>query len=84
MVIFFIYIFLYLFLIHLYCRILTGCYDYSVNIWTLHGKPVVSLKEHKNVVKAVSWLDEKDPSKGFVSVSHDLTGILWFWEPGTY
>lgn len=63
--------------------ILTGCYDYSVNIWTLHGKPMVSLKEHKNVVKDVSWLDEKDPSKGFVSVSHDLTGILWSWEPGS-
>ncbi|KAG5897450.1 hypothetical protein JTB14_002711 [Gonioctena quinquepunctata] len=40
--------------------ILTGCYDYSVNIWTTH-----------------------DPSKGFVSVSHDLTGIIWSFEPGT-
>lgn len=63
--------------------ILTGCYDSSVNIWTTHGKIVASSKEHKNVVKCVSWLDQNDPSKGFVSVSHDLVGIIWSWEPGT-
>ncbi|XP_019873102.1 ribosome biogenesis protein WDR12 homolog [Aethina tumida] len=63
--------------------ILTGCYDSSVNIWTTHGKIVASNKEHKNVVKCVSWLDQNDPSKGFVSVSHDLVGIIWSWEPGT-
>ncbi|RZC32546.1 ribosome biogenesis protein WDR12 -like [Asbolus verrucosus] len=63
--------------------ILTGCYDYSVNLWTTHGKIVTSLKEHTNIVKQVSWLKSGDPSRGFVSVSHDLTGILWEWEPGT-
>lgn len=63
-------------------RILTGCYDYSVNIWTTHGKMVVSSKEHKNIIKDVSWINKADPSKGFVSVSHDLTGIIWSFEPG--
>ncbi|CAG9813933.1 unnamed protein product [Phaedon cochleariae] len=63
--------------------ILTGCYDHSVNIWTTHGKIVTSLKQHTNFVKAVAWIDKSDPSKGFVSVSHDLTGIIWSIEPGT-
>lgn len=34
-------------------------------------------------MKAVSWLKADDPTMGFVSVSHDLTGLLWRWEPGT-
>ncbi|CAH1113705.1 unnamed protein product [Psylliodes chrysocephalus] len=63
--------------------ILTGCYDNSVNIWTTHGKIVTSLKEHKNIVKAVSWIDKTDAGKGFISVSHDLTGIIWTYEAGT-
>ncbi|CAG9838676.1 unnamed protein product [Diabrotica balteata] len=63
--------------------ILTGCYDNSVNIWSTHGKIITSLKEHRNVVKAVAWVDKTDPSKGFISVSHDLTGLMWSFEPGT-
>ncbi|XP_072397302.1 ribosome biogenesis protein WDR12 homolog [Diabrotica undecimpunctata] len=63
--------------------ILTGCYDNSVNIWSTHGKIITSLKEHRNVVKAVTWVDKTDPSKGFISVSHDLTGLMWSFEPGT-
>lgn len=62
--------------------ILAGCYDYSVNIWSAHGKIISSLKEHKNIVKSVAWIDITDPSKGFVSVSHDLTGILWNFQSG--
>ncbi|CAG9863578.1 unnamed protein product [Phyllotreta striolata] len=63
--------------------ILTGCYDNSVNIWSTHGKMVASLKEHKNIVKAVSWIDKSDPNRGFISVSHDLIGIIWSYEDGT-
>ncbi|KAF5284868.1 hypothetical protein FQR65_LT13384 [Abscondita terminalis] len=62
--------------------ILTGCYDQSVNIWSIHGKHEVISREHTNIVKAVSWLKPSDPSGGFVTVSHDLTGILWDWKPG--
>lgn len=43
---------------------------------------VISSKEHKNIVKDVAWLDNKDPNKGFVSVAHDLTGIIWAFESG--
>lgn len=43
---------------------------------------ITSSKEHRNIVKGVSWIDKTDPSKGFVSVSHDLTGIMWSFEPG--
>jgi ribosome biogenesis protein YTM1 len=63
--------------------ILTGCYDYSINLWTTHGKHVTSSKEHTNIVKQVAWIKSGDPSQGFVSVSHDLTALLWEWEPGT-
>lgn len=52
-------------------------------IWTAHGKAVLSLQNHSNVVKAVRWISKDDPKKGFVSVSHDLTAILWQWEEGT-
>ncbi|KAB0797689.1 hypothetical protein PPYR_08682 [Photinus pyralis] len=62
--------------------ILTGCYDYSVNIWTVHGKHEAISQEHTNLVKAVSWLKQSDPEGGFVTVSHDLTGMLWMWKPG--
>lgn len=63
--------------------ILTGCYDHSVSIWTHHGKPVVSVKDHTEVVKGVTWIDKSNPAKGFVSVSHDQTGIIWAWDEGT-
>lgn len=43
---------------------------------------VVSSKEHKNIIKDVAWIDKTDPSQGFVSVSHDLTGIIWSFKSG--
>ncbi|KAK9879387.1 hypothetical protein WA026_006457 [Henosepilachna vigintioctopunctata] len=63
--------------------ILTGCYDNTIKLWTSHGKAITSLKEHTNIVKEVKWISETDSHKGFVSVSHDLTGILWAWEDDT-
>lgn len=54
-----------------------------MNIWTHHGKPVASVKEHTEIVKGAAWIDRADPSKGFISVSHDQTAILWGWEEGT-
>ncbi|XP_066143173.1 ribosome biogenesis protein WDR12 homolog [Euwallacea fornicatus] len=63
--------------------ILTGCYDKSVSIWTHHGKAVISIKEHSEIVKGVTWIDSTDPSKGFISVSHDQTGIIWDWDMAT-
>nr|CAI5853752.1 unnamed protein product [Callosobruchus analis] len=63
--------------------ILTGCYDNSVNLWTTRGHLVTSLRQHSNIVKSVCWLDVQQPGSGFVSVSHDLTGILWHFDPET-
>lgn len=63
--------------------ILSGCYDNSVNLWTNHGLQVASCKHHTNVVKQVAWVNKEDPSQGFVSVSHDLTAILYKWQAGT-
>lgn len=65
------------------CRILTGCYDNTVNIWTVSGKHQVGAREHTHLIRSVAWLKHDDPSGGFVSVSHDLTGFLWKWDPGT-
>lgn len=63
--------------------ILTGCYDNSVSIFSSHGKPIATSKEHSNIIKDVKWIDPKDATKGFVSVSQDLYGKIWEWEPGT-
>ncbi|KAI4465756.1 wd40 repeat protein 12 37 [Holotrichia oblita] len=63
--------------------VLTGCYDNTINIWSTKGKHQVTVRDHINLVKAVTWLQEGNPLGGFVSVSHDLTGILWHWSPDT-
>lgn len=63
--------------------ILTGCYDNSVHIWNTKGKHLHSLSQHSNCVRSVGWLDKSNPNKGFVTVSHDLTGILWQWDSET-
>ncbi|XP_017772479.1 PREDICTED: ribosome biogenesis protein WDR12 homolog [Nicrophorus vespilloides] len=63
--------------------ILTGCYDNTINIWSIKGKHQAASNKHTNCVRSVSWLKKGDPTKGFVSVSHDLTAILWNWEVGT-
>lgn len=39
------------------------------------------MRNHTNLVKAATWLQEGNPLGGFVSVSHDLTGIIWHWKP---
>ncbi|XP_030763133.1 ribosome biogenesis protein WDR12 homolog [Sitophilus oryzae] len=63
--------------------ILSGSYDHSVSIWTSHGKPVAFVKNHTEMVKGVTWISKSDITKGFVSVSHDQSGIIWEWKEGT-
>lgn len=63
-------------------RVLTGCYDNTINIWSTKGKHEVTIRDHTNLVKAVAWIEQGNPAGGFVSVSHDLTGILWEWTIG--
>lgn len=62
--------------------VLSGCYDNTVNIWTVKGKHILAGNEHTKVIKEVGWLKKGDPTGGFVTVSHDLRAILWHWEPG--
>lgn len=70
------------FFIQFFCflRILTGHYDNTAAIHTTKGVPVTILKQHTDRIRAVSWISSEDPSKGFITTSHDLSAILWHWE----
>lgn len=62
-----------------YRRILTGCYDHSINIWTIKGKHTLTVPGHLAPVKAVSWISMNDTTATFVSVSQDQTAMIWEW-----
>ena len=55
--------------------VLTGCYDNTVNIWSVQGEKVLVIPSHSGPVKAVAWLD----SQTFVSASHDQTVNMYSW-----
>jgi len=55
--------------------VLTGCYDNTVNLWTLEGQKTLVIPSHSGPVKAVAWLDEET----FVSASHDQTINMFQW-----
>lgn len=60
-------------------RILTGCYDHSINIWTTKGKHTLTVPGHLAPVKAVSWISLNDQVGTFVSASQDQTAMIWEW-----
>lgn len=60
-------------------RILTGCYDHSINIWTTKGKHALTVPGHLAPVKAVSWISLNDKTGTFVSASQDQTAMVWEW-----
>lgn len=60
--------------------VLTGHYDNTVAIHTTKSVPVRILKEHTDRIRAVSWINDEDPAKGFITTSHDLSAILWHWD----
>ena len=55
--------------------VLTGCYDNTVNIWSIYGEKVLVIPSHRGPVKAVAWLD----SKTFISAGHDQTYNINSW-----
>lgn len=59
--------------------ILTGCYDNTINIWTIKGKHVLTIPGHTMPVKAVTWVSLDHERGKFVSCSQDQTAILWEW-----
>lgn len=63
--------------------ILTGCYDNTINIWTVKGKHVLTIPGHTQPLKAVAWISIDDQRGKFVSCSQDQTAMLWEWLVGT-
>lgn len=60
--------------------ILTGCYDNTINIWTVKGKHKLAIQDHTALVKSVAWIHIDETSGSFVSASHDQTAMLWHWD----
>lgn len=59
--------------------VLTGCYDNTINIWTIKGKHVLTIPGHSMPIKAVSWVSLDEERGKFISCSQDQTAILWEW-----
>jgi len=66
------------------CRIegdlvLSGCYDNTVNIWTLRGEKKLVIPGHGGPVKAVDWIERTESGATFVSASHDQKLNIYTW-----
>lgn len=59
--------------------ILTGCYDNTVNIWTVDGKHLLTIPGHAGPVKAVTWIDVAGKIGTFATASQDQTVMIWRW-----
>lgn len=59
--------------------ILTGCYDSTVNIWTIDGKHLLTIPGHTAPIKAVTWVSIVDKVATFATASQDQTVMIWKW-----
>jgi ribosome biogenesis protein YTM1 len=60
--------------------ILTGCYDNSVNIWSLKGDHILTVSGHSAPIKGVAWIGMNDDRALFASASKDQTIMIWEWD----
>lgn len=59
--------------------ILTGCYDNTVNIWTVDGKHLLTIPGHLAPIKAVTWVSVENKIGTFATASQDQTVMIWKW-----
>lgn len=55
-----------IYLILIFFRIITGCYDNSIHIWTSKGKHKIGISGHSGPVKAVQWISVSSDKATFV------------------
>lgn len=60
--------------------ILTGCYDNSLNIWTLKGDHKLTVVGHDAPIKGVTWIKMNEDVAVFASASKDQTIMIWEWD----
>jgi len=63
--------------------VLSGCYDNTVNIWTLSGEKKLVIPSHGGPVKAVDWIERTESGATFVSASHDQKLNIYTWNAET-
>jgi len=59
--------------------VLTGCYDNTVNIWSVKGEKKLVIPGHEGPVKAVDWIECTENGGIFVSASHDQNLNIYTW-----
>lgn len=59
--------------------VLSGCYDNTVNIWSIEGVKKLVIPSHSAPVKAVAWVSRTEEGAVFASASHDQTVNIFQW-----